>query len=227
MLPIGGQPLIEHLVRWLQAHGISEVAINLHHRPEAIVDHLGSGATLGVHITYSREERLLGTAGAAKRLERYFEGAFLVVYGDGYTNFDLGRLLRAHDARRKPGIPHVTMALHHVDDPTAKGVATLDTDGRITRFIEKPSAGEALGDLVSAGVIAVEHELLDLIPAETESDFGRDILPLALRSGIAIYGEQLRDDEVLIDIGTPGAYRRACSLAAHVGNALAGAHTAR
>jgi len=213
MMPIGGRPLIEHLVRWLHAHGVDEIAINLHHRPEAIVEHLGTGASLGVRITYSHEEQLLGTAGAAKRLEGYFDGPFLVVYGDGYTNFDLSRLLRAHAARHVPGVAHVTMAFHRVPDPTTQGVATLDAQGRVTRFVEKPAPSEVFSDLASAGVLAIDRELLGLIPTGPPSDFGRDILPLALRSGVAIYGECLRDDEILIDIGTPAAYRRVCGLA--------------
>jgi hypothetical protein len=66
MLPIAGRPLLEHLVALLAAHGIREIAINLHYHPEAIVDHLGDGSRFGVRITYSHEPRLLGSAGAAR-----------------------------------------------------------------------------------------------------------------------------------------------------------------
>src|SRR4051794_37683916 len=68
MLQIDGQPLLERLVRWLNRHGVEEIAVNLHYRPEVITSHLGDGDQLGVRITYSYEETLLGTAGAARRL---------------------------------------------------------------------------------------------------------------------------------------------------------------
>jgi NDP-sugar pyrophosphorylase family protein len=58
-----------------------------------------------------------------------------------------------------------------------------------------------------------ERGMLDLIPEQTPSDFGRDVLPLALRRGIPVYGEPLAPDEFLIDIGTPESYERARMLA--------------
>ena len=76
MLPIGGRPLLEHAVGLLRAHGVREIAINLHHRPEVIVQHLGDGRAFGVEFTYSWEDRLLGTAGAAKKLEPFLDEPF-------------------------------------------------------------------------------------------------------------------------------------------------------
>lgn len=212
MLPVAGRPLVEHLVRLLVAHDVRDLAINLHHRPEAIVDHLGDGAALGARITYSREERLLGTAGAAKRLEHYFDGSFLVVYGDGFTNVDLGRLVRAHAARAHAG-PHATLLLYRVPNPTACGLVDLASGGRVRRFVEKPPPHEVFTDLASAGILILDRELLGLVPADRESDLGRDLLPLLVRAGLAVYGEELLFGEYLVDIGTPESYCRASTLA--------------
>jgi NDP-sugar pyrophosphorylase family protein len=68
MLPVGGRPLLEHIILLLKKHGIEEIAINLHYRPWAIVSHFGQGDRWGVRIRYSVEEQLLGSAGAARRL---------------------------------------------------------------------------------------------------------------------------------------------------------------
>jgi len=214
MLPVGGQPLIERLVRWVRRHGIEEAAINLHHRPAVVVGHLGSGERFGVRITYSFEEDLLGTAGAAKRLDWFLDGPFVVVYGDSFTNVDLSRLVRTHAARRTRGAPHLTMALQHVPNPTACGLADLDARGRVRRFVEKPAPSEVFTDVASAGLLVCEREILDLIPAGRPADFGHDVLPLALEREVPIYGELLRSDEYLLDIGTPAAYEQARLLAA-------------
>lgn len=213
MLQIDGQPLLERLVRWLDRHGIEEIAVNLHYRPEVITSHLGDGRQLGVQITYSYEETLLGTAGAARRLAPYLDRTFVVVYGDGYTNLDLTRLLRLHADRRQAGRPHMTMALFHVPNPSACGLVDLDGDGRVTRFVEKPPPSEVFTDLASAGVLVCEPGMLDLIPEQAPSDFGRDVLPRALQAGVPVYGEPLAPGELLIDIGTPDAYERARALA--------------
>ena len=68
LLPVGGRPLIEHTLAWLRSHSIREVAINLYHLGDKIKDFLGDGSHFGVKISYSEEEKLLGTAGGAKRM---------------------------------------------------------------------------------------------------------------------------------------------------------------
>ena len=140
MLPVGGRPVLEHLVRLLRRHGVTEIAINLHYRPEVIVRHFGDGARFGVSITYSPEERLLGSAGAAKRLEWFFGETFFVLYGDVLTDLDLGSLVDRHRARRAAA----TLALYEVEDPTRCGIVEVAADGRIVRFAEKPAGARSL-----------------------------------------------------------------------------------
>jgi mannose-1-phosphate guanylyltransferase/phosphomannomutase len=71
MLSIGSRPLLEQIVLLLRRHGITEIAINLHRKPQAIVDYFSQGECLGVQIQYSYEEELLGSAEAARKLDRY------------------------------------------------------------------------------------------------------------------------------------------------------------
>ncbi len=73
MIPIAGKPILQHNVELLARHGIREIAINLHHCPEVVRSHFGDGSRFGVSITYSYEPELLGTAGAVKKLESFFQ----------------------------------------------------------------------------------------------------------------------------------------------------------
>src|SRR5688572_19408681 len=82
LLPIGGKPLLEHTLGWLRDAGVSDVAINLHHCPQAIPNLIGDGSRLGLSVRYSYEAQLLGSAGAAKQLQSFFDESFVVVYGD-------------------------------------------------------------------------------------------------------------------------------------------------
>ncbi|MCC7369107.1 MAG: nucleotidyltransferase family protein [Chloroflexi bacterium] len=214
MLTFGDAPLIEHLVVWLRQHGIDDIAVNLHYLPETITSFLGDGRRFGVSVTYSYERELLGTAGAARKLAPHFTGPVVVVYGDGYTNLDLGRVLEYHAARRRAETPHMTMVLYHVPDPTACGIVALDRDDRVVRFVEKPAREDVFGDLASAGVLVLERALLERIPDAAVWDFGRDELPALLADGVPVYGVPLHEQEYLIDIGTPSSYRRASSLSA-------------
>ncbi|MCB0126804.1 MAG: nucleotidyltransferase family protein [Caldilineaceae bacterium] len=215
MLTVGNRPLLDQLVCWLRRHGITEIAINLHHLPAVIPAHLGDGHDKGVAITYSHEEQLLGTAGAAKRLQSFLNEPFVVIYGDGYTNLDLSRLIKFHQHRKETKWPDmlVTVALYHVANPAECGLVTLDADGRISHFVEKPDPTEIFTDLASAGILICEPALLDRIPEQGSYDFGRDLFPVLLEQGIPIGGQPLAEDEFLIDIGTPDGYRRAQTLA--------------
>lgn len=208
MLPVGGQPLLVHVIRWLRQYGITEVAINLHHLPEKITEQLGDGAELGVAITYSYEPELLGTAGAAKKLQTFFDTSFVVAYGDLFTNVDLGRILDLHRRRRTTGCL-LTMALYRVPNPTECGLVEIAPDGRVLRFVEKPPAEEVFTDLANSGILVCEPTLLDYVPAHSVYDFGHHLLPHLLALGLPVYGQEIGNQEYLIDIGTPAGYARA------------------
>ena len=110
MLPVAGRPLLDHIIAWLRHYGITGIAMNLHHRPQVVMDHFGNGADFGVHITYSVEEEILGTAGGAKRLSAFLDETFVLVYGDVLTDFDLGALVDFH--RSRPKEAHLSMNPH-------------------------------------------------------------------------------------------------------------------
>ncbi len=203
MLPVAGAPLMVYIMRWLRWHGISEVAVNLHHLPHVITDYLRDGSRLGARVTYSHEDPILGSAGAAKKLEPYFDSTFLVVYGDMLLDVDLGPLLELH---RRRGAA-LSMSLFHAPDPSAAGVVELEDGGRVRRFVEKPRPGEIEGNLAAAGVYVVEPSILRRIPAGTYYDFGHDLVPQLLREGAPVYGQLL--DGYMLDIGTPESYDRA------------------
>ncbi len=203
MLPIAGKPLLEHIIDLLKYHGIGEIAINLSYKPQAVIDHFGDGRRFGVEITYSLENPLLGTAGAVKKLQPYFDDTFVVVYGDLLTDLDLTSLAEYHRARG--GL--VTVALYRVENPSACGLVDLNRSGRILRFVEKPPPEEVFTDLANAGVYVVEPEVIDHIPPNTFYDFGQDLFPLLLARGVPVYGYPIED--YLIDIGTLEKYERA------------------
>ncbi len=203
MLPLHGKPLLEYIVELLRCHGITELAINLHHKPRAVIDYFGSGDRFGVQIHYSLESPILGTAGALSKLRNYFDQTFVVVYGDLLTNLNISSLVDFHKAR----LSLATMALYQVENPADCGIVEVDDEGRVLRFVEKPPPEIIFTNLANAGVYVLESEVIDFIPDNTFYDFGDDLFPALLRSGRALYGYQISD--YLIDIGTMENYRRA------------------
>ena len=211
MLPIAGKPLLEHTAEWLKGHGFAEIAINLHHRPAAIMSHFGDGSRLGVRVTYSIETVILGTAGALKALSGFLDSTFAVVYGDVLTDLDLGALCRFHCARRMSDPSCVaTLSLYRVPDPTACGIVEIDCGNRVLRLLEKPKPQEVFGDLAFSGVLIAEPEMVDAIPPGAFCDLGFHTFPLLLRGRKTLYGLPLSADEYLIDIGSHEKYAEAC-----------------
>lgn len=96
LVPAGGKPLVAWLLERLAAAGIREVVMNVSHLGAQIEAQLGSGARFGLAIAYSREAEPLESAGGIAQARALLGGApFVLVNGDVYCDFDLGRL-RAH-----------------------------------------------------------------------------------------------------------------------------------
>lgn len=211
MLPVGGVPLLAYIFRWLRWHGVTEVAINLHHLPDVITGYVGDGSRFGLAVRYSLENPILGSAGAAKRLEGYLGGSFLVVYGDMLLDVELAPLLELHE--RSGSL--LTMGLMEVADPSRVGIAQVQAGGRVVRFVEKPRPGEIEGRLANAGIYLCEAAILGWVPPDIHQDFGRDLIPRLLADGVPVFGRVL--EGYLLDIGTPEAYRRAQEDVARLG----------
>jgi NDP-sugar pyrophosphorylase family protein len=200
MLPVGGRPILERTVEWLARNGIVQLAVNLHHRPEAVTSKLGDGSDFGVSIRYSHEPELLGTAGALRPLAEWLgEGRFLVLYGDNLIECDLARLAALHERERAT----MTIALFHRDDVSASGAATVDEAGRIHGFREKPPSGEEPSQWVNAGLLLCEPGVLDHIPVCGPADFGRDVIPALVASGERVFGYRMGSGESLHWVDTP------------------------
>jgi mannose-1-phosphate guanylyltransferase len=132
-VPIAGEPLVRHIIRWLRRAGISDLVLNLHYRPETIASVVGDGSDLDVGVRYSWEQpAVLGSAGGPRRaLPLLGGGAFLIVNGDTLTDVDLPALIAAH----KASDALVTMALVPNDQPQKYGGAVLDAESRVTGFV--------------------------------------------------------------------------------------------
>jgi NDP-sugar pyrophosphorylase family protein len=208
MVPVAGRPVLEHIVRWLRVHGVRRVAINLHHRGEAIRAHFGDGARFGVAIRYSDEPELLGTAGGVKRVEDFFEDPFAVVYGDVLTDLDLGAVEAAHRATAAAG-PHATLVVDRRPGAADVGFVEFAADGRIRHFVEKPRPEDVRSPWVNSGIMILDRALLARIPAGRFCDFGREILPSWLAAGVPLFAWTLPAGARLIDMGTPEKYAQA------------------
>jgi mannose-1-phosphate guanylyltransferase len=200
MVPVLNQPFLEHTIAYLKRHGIKGVVLTLSYLPQVIQNYFGDGSKLGIDLTYCLENSPLGTAGAVKNAERYLDSTFVVLNGDIFTNLNLADMLTFHRRMKAKA----TIALTWVDNPCAFGVVETDSDGRVRRFIEKPSPERVTSHWINAGIYILEPEVLRYVPPHSHYMFERGLFPLLLDLGEPIYGYPFNG--YWLDMGTPQKY---------------------
>ncbi len=203
MVPIVGKPCMEHVLDLLRRHGLTEVVVTLAFMPQAIRTYFGDGESLGLEMDYSVEEQPLGTAGSVGLAKERLTETFLVISGDALCDVDLTALVEAHRAKDAA----VTIGLKSVDNPLEFGIVVTDDDGRVERFLEKPSWGQVFSDTINTGIYVMEPEVLRHIPADGPFDFSKELFPRLLEMGRPIYGHVL--DGYWQDVGTIEQFRQA------------------
>jgi NDP-sugar pyrophosphorylase family protein len=200
--PVAGLPLVGRILAWLAGHGIREVVINLHHRPETVAAAVGDGADWGVRVRYSWEPRLLGTAGGpCHALPLLDAPRFFIVNGDTLTDLDPHALADCHRAAGAL----VTLALIPNPDPARYGGVLVERD-RVRAFVPPGGVSESFHFIgVQIAEASVFEPLADGRPADSVGELYRTLL--AERPGaIAAYV----CDAAFEDLGTPADYLRTC-----------------
>lgn len=173
MVPIVNMPVMEHIILHLKEHGFDDLMVNLHSMPDQIENYLQDGQRLGVKIEYSHEMEPLGTAGAVKNVEDFFDDTFIVIGGDDMSDVDFSKIVKFHKQKKALA----TIGLSYAEDVTHYGVVVTDENGRIVEFQEKPSKEEAKSNWVNNGIYIFEPEILNIIPEGSFYDFGSQLFP--------------------------------------------------
>ena len=203
MVPIVGKPCMEHILELLKEHGFDEVVVTVAFMPQAIRSYFGGGDAVGLEIEYSVEESPLGTAGSVRLASGVLDEPFLVISGDALCDVDLSEIVRTH---REKGAA-VTIGLKSVDNPLEFGIVVTDEEGRIERFLEKPSWGQVFSDTINTGIYVLDPEVLNHVPSDRPYDFSKELFPLLLEMGRPLYGHVF--DGYWQDVGDLDQYRQA------------------
>jgi glucose-1-phosphate cytidylyltransferase len=180
MVEVGGRPILWHIMKIFARHSLSEFVLCLGYRGDMIKEYflnyeaMNNDFTIslkcGHPIQYhgSHEERdfrvtlvdtgpLTMTGGRVKRIERYIDGdTFMVTYGDGLADIDIGRLLAFHRH-------HGKLATVTTMRPVSRfGLLEVDRHGLVKKFAEKP----AEDGWASAGFFVFERKVFDYLKDE-------------------------------------------------------------
>lgn len=200
MLPVANRPLMEHIIELLRSHGITDVTATVQFLASVIRNYFSDGSDLGVSLSYSTEDVPLGTAGSVLNAKELLSGTFLVISGDALTDLDLTKVVEFHRSKEAAA----TLVLKRMTDPLEFGIVMTAEDGRIERFLEKPTWGQVFTDTINTGIYVLEPEVLDMIPPDQPYDFSSELFPLMLEKGLPLYG--YITEEYWTDVGNTDAY---------------------
>jgi mannose-1-phosphate guanylyltransferase len=205
MLPVGGRPIIEHILQWLGRHGVTSAVLGLGYYPQPFIDAFPSGTVAGVELAYAVEPEPLDTAGGirfAAAHSGWLDEPLVVVNGDCLTDLRLSDLVEFHCRHGHDA----TIALTPVEDPSAYGVVAVDEWGRVLEFVEKPAPGSEPTNLINAGFYVLEPAVLAAIDPDRPVSIEREVFPLLVAKQ-ELYA--MASDAYWLDTGTPDRYRRA------------------
>jgi mannose-1-phosphate guanylyltransferase/phosphomannomutase len=199
MLPIANVPMMEHIVNLLREHGFDDIVVTVAFLAQNIRTYFGDGSEFGVRIRYATEDSPMGTAGSVRNARAELDERFLVISGDVLTDIDLEAVVAEHDRRGAMA----TIALKAMENPVEFGIVITDTEGRIERFLEKPTWGEVFSDTINTGIYVLEPSIFDYI-GEGQVDFSSDVFPKLLAEGKPLFGAVV--DGYWEDVGTLESY---------------------
>jgi len=190
---IHGRPFLAYLLDQLAAAGCRSVVLCIGYRGEHIHRMFGENYR-HLRLSYSQEEKPLGTAGAIRlAVSRFESDPVLLMNGDSYCDINLNAFWTAHSQRQAPA----SVALAHVKSTKRYGSVKLDSSARILEFAEKKES-EGAG-CINAGVYFLSREVLQSIPEGTNTSLEHDIFPRWVGRGLYGYISL----SPFLDIGTP------------------------
>ena len=197
LLKIDGKPILEKIVVDFVRQGFRKITLCVNYKAEMIEEYFGDGSRFNAQITYLKEDKRLGTAGALSALKEEVKEPMVVMNGDILTNLDFGELLKFHLTQNAVA----TMGVREYEVQVPYGVVKVDGT-RITGIDEKPLHTF----YISSGIYVLSPEALDYIPSGCFYDMPELFERLiAERRHCAPYPIR----EYWLDIGNINDFRRA------------------
>ena len=197
LMPVGNLPILEIIVKQLKKYQLKDITLAVGYLGNLIQSFFGDGGKFGVKMTYSLEEKPLGTMGPLTLIPG-LKKTFMVMNGDLLTTINYKKLITYHLSRK----PIATIAVQKREIETDYGVLEYNKNYELTKYREKPR----LPYQVSMGIYIFEPGILSFIPRNKRFDFP-ELMNLLLKKGekVSVYPSS----DFWLDIGRHEDYRRA------------------
>ena len=156
MLPLGGKPILEHLIEWAKKNGIKSIVLCVSYRRKKIEDYFKNGKKFGVSIEYAVSTKPLATAGQLKTAEKFIDDTFVCIYGDSIFDFNLRNMIKQHKKKKS----FITISLNQFKTNLLYGIIETKKNGKVISWNEKPE----ISANINMGCYVMESKVFDLIP---------------------------------------------------------------
>jgi MurNAc alpha-1-phosphate uridylyltransferase len=202
LVPLGGKPLIDHVLDRLSAAGITKAAVNVHYLADKLEAHLAHRTSPKIVISDERKQLLNTGGGAFKALPKLGKDPFIIHNSDSVWIEGLGsnleRLLDAWDANTMDSLMLLAPLAASIGYD-GLGDFQMDPTGRLTR-----QSGPKVAPFVFAGVSIAHPRLFEKVP---EGAFSLNSLWNQAIDRERLYG--LRLEGIWMHVGTPQALAEA------------------
>ena len=198
MLPLGGKPMLEHLIKWIKKNNVKEIVLCTSYLHKTIENYFGNGKKFGVSIEYAISKKPLATAGQLKTAEKLVDDTFVCVYGDSIFDFNLKGMITEHKKKKS----FITMSLYEYKTNLKYGVIETNKTGKVSAWHEKPE----IRAKINMGCYVMESGVFSFIPKRKE--YGMDDVikrALARRKKVG----SITTKKGFIDVGNMESYERA------------------
>lgn len=193
MMPINGQPFLNYLLRYVTSFGFKNICLLTGYKADIISKYYKNNAPAEMNLSYSYEEKPLGTGGAIEQAIRQHPSPYyLCLNGDSFFPVDLNDFISRSIDRDLCSI-----ALFKSPTPKRYGTVTIDSKNQITNFSEKSNISS--GQYCNGGIYLFNKKLSSSLPANKHS-VEKNVFPKLADSG-KLWGFPFEND--FIDIGTP------------------------
>lgn len=198
LLPVGGMPLLEWTIKYLNSHGFTEFVVCVAYLKRQIITTVGDGSRLGVTIQYAEAESPMGTAGQLKTAEPFIDDTFLAMNGDIVTSLNVRNIIKMHKERGGTA----TIALKKFDVKVPYGHITAGEDAVIQKFEEKPT----LRLMANAGIYVLEKSIFESIPPGRTYSLETEVFPALIQRGERL--NSYYEEAYWNDVGTMGDFEK-------------------
>jgi len=208
MAPINGKPFLEYLLKILKKNYIKDVILSVGYKKESIIRHFNIRKNVEMNISFSEEDKPLGTGGAVKKaIDQYGDGSkiFFVFNGDCLTDANLFEMFESHliYTKQENDGRLATMLAVEVSDTSRYG--RLDgSNKKITKMTEKGMGGRGF---INGGCYIFNIGIKKYLKKKCSLE--KDVFPKLIKKEKLFYWND--DVDNFIDIGTPEDYRKLCN----------------